>query len=815
MKNIFNYIVFVAVMLATASCVEPLDSSFSGQEQSLTLSFSCGIMTKADENPTQAGVGNENLIKEIRFFVFPLNSNGKVDDNTEYIFTDTVTPDDNGLGLTYTKTIKHSDLLTIFSGGKTKAMLFAVANYVNKFGSAGAAHDAHPDFEPDTDLPANATTWKALHELEVGPTFFYDDQNPDFLLRWPRKMNPNDNDLFFVMTGEKEIVLKPSAEGDNLIPLKRLASKVTVKLRFGDPIVDDRGTSNTDDDITWVPQPSGDETRVFLSNAIEHTTLGGPLTRTLVGDGWGTATMPLGDGTRDIFEYAYDFLKTDVTTTDEDGNKIAHYYTYPISMDKGDDNQPCLKLVLPWYGYKDYGTSNERFYKQKEVYYKIVIPSATVNEGNRIYEYTVDVNIINNDKDVSIDGDYVVKDWLYNNPISTNVATGRYISLDIPKDEYDMYVNLIDIAFVSSGKVKVIVDEIYQLDLHGSSPVEQYFMQNNRVTASNDLRTKKGIATGEAGDNVIKSWVTIPENTSYLRINHTMDNRMNVTNQQGTSVPNTAFDMSPYVFKVTLHLEDAGDDISFDRTVTITQYPSMYVTSTQSNGSVWVNNYTYGATSTGQTMQTATDAAGLHYSYAYNSNGQNIGSITLKADALTTQANNNGFNMIVHPTVLDSDLRLSLGNLPLILGDSRVPDGGPLANITGVSNYRPTRTDVNNIVSPGFMIASSYGKTMPMSFTHAKERCASYQENGYPAGRWRLPSPGEIEFLVSLSNNGFIPSLFDGDYWASNERYYTSTSGTWSNNGSGNHYVRCIYDTWYWGEEPYQANATTWLGFRD
>lgn len=801
MKNIFNYIVFVAVMLATASCVEPLDSSFSGQEQSLTLSFSCGIMTKADENPTQAGVGNENLIKEIKFFVFPLNSEGKVDDNAEYVFTDTVTPEDNGLGLTYTKTIKHSDLLTIFSGGKTKAMLFAVANYVDEYGSAGAAHDAHPDFEPKTTLPETATTWKALHELEVGPTFFYDDQNPDFLLRWPRKMNPNDDDLFFVMTGEKEIVLKPSAEGDNLIPLKRLASKVTVKLRFGDPIVDDRGTSNTDDDITWVPQPSGDETRVFLSNAIEHTTLGGPLTRTLVGDGWGTATMPLGDGTRDIFEYAYDFLKTDVTTTDEDGNKIAHYYTYPISMDKGDDNQPYLKLVLPWYGYKDYGTSNERFYKQKEVYYKIVIPSATVNEGNRIYEYTVDVNIINNDKDVSIDGDYVVKDWLYNNPISTNVATGRYISLDIPKDEYDMYVNLIDIAFVSSGKVKVIVDEIYQLDLHGSSPVEQYFMQNDRVTASNDLRTKKGIATGEAGDNVIKSWVTIPENTSYLRINHTMDNRMNVTNQQGTSVQNTAFDMSPYVFKVTLHLEDAGNDTSFDRHVTITQYPSMYVTSVKSSGlsgNVWVNNTTY----TSNTANSNPPSTSVN-----NSSNQNIGSVAQQSSALSTSNNNNGYNMIVHPTVLDASLNLQIG-------DSRVQEGSTRSTINGLTNYRATRTDISRIVSPGFMIASSYGKTTDLStIGRAVDRCASYQENGYPAGRWRVPTEGEIEFLVKLSEYGFIPSLFDGSYWAASGRAYNSSSKTFVNGSSGP--VRCIYDTWYWGEEPYQANATTWLGFRD
>lgn len=798
MKRIINYIVLVAAMLTATSCVEPLDHTASAPDQGFTLSFSCGTMTKA---PVE-GVSNENLIKRIDYFIFPLNTSGTVDNTTKSIYHDYIVPTDGGLGITYSKTINHDQIMTIFANGATKVKLFAVANYVDKFGAAVES--------PNTTIPADSEgkiSWQALHELEVGETFFKDGgQVGDnyFGLRWPRKMNPNDPNLFFVMTGEETISLQQLSTN---IPLKRLASKVTVKFTFSDPVLDNRGTENTDDDITWVPQSSADETRVFLSNAIEHTTLGGPLTRDLVADSWATCTKPQvhdgvpGDGTRDIFEYAYDFLKTDVTTTDGNGNKIAHYYTYPISMQQGDDNQPYLKLVLPWYGYKDYGTANQRFYKQKEVYYKIVIPSATVNEGNRIYEYTAAISIVNNDKDVSINGDYMVKDWLYNNPISTNVATGRYISLDIPKDEYDMYVNLIDIAFVSSGKVIYTVDEIYQLDLHGSSPEPQYFMRNGRVTASNALRTKKGIATGEAGDNVIKSWVTIPENTSYLRINHTMDNRMNVTNQQGTSVQNTAFDMSPYVFKVTLHLEDAGDDTSFDRHVTITQYPSMFVTSVKSSGlsgNVWVNNTTY-TSNTANSNPASTSV--------YNSSNQNIGSVAQQSSALSTSNNNNGYNMIVHPTVLDASLNLQIG-------DSRVQEGSPRSTITGLTNYRATRTDIDRIVSPGFMIASSYGKTTDLSsIGRAVDRCASYQENGYPAGRWRVPTEGEIEFLVKLSEYGFIPSLFDGSYWAASGRAYNSSSKQFVDGSSGP--VRCIYDTWYWGEEPYQANATTWLGFRD
>ena len=140
-------------------------------------------------------------------------------------------------------------------------MLFAVANYVDEFGTAVET--------PNETIPETATTWKQLHELKVGETFFYDDGNPNFQLRWPRRMDTKDSRLFFVMTGEKVIELK---EEPNVIPLKRLASKVTVNYTFKEKVVD------TVSGITWVPDYKGSQVRTYLSNAIEHTTLGAPFT---------------------------------------------------------------------------------------------------------------------------------------------------------------------------------------------------------------------------------------------------------------------------------------------------------------------------------------------------------------------------------------------------------------------------------------------------------------------------------------------------------------------------------------------------------
>ena len=311
MKRILYIIAFAAALLAASSCVEPLAPVILDKDQDFTLSFSCGVMTKA----TVEGDGNENLVKRIDYFVFPYGTNGKVADTDECVHSGTIevtddpsTTENEQLALSYTETIPHDKLVDIFPDGNTKAVVFAVANYVDKFGANNSLAS------PNTTLPdpqnGEKYTWGELHAMEVGATFFYDDGTDDFGLRWPHTLSPYiDNDLhkslFFVMAADSaEISLmattpagdsQPNVNG--IVPLERLASKVTVNFTY-ENVVEQMSTGN----ITWVPQATAGETRVYLSNAIEHTTLGGPLTRDLVADSWTTATQPLGNGTRDIFE---------------------------------------------------------------------------------------------------------------------------------------------------------------------------------------------------------------------------------------------------------------------------------------------------------------------------------------------------------------------------------------------------------------------------------------------------------------------------------------------------------------------------------
>ncbi len=806
MKKIF-YIAFAAAALAAVSCAKnaELDVTPTQLEPGLTLTFSCGdMLTRAN---TIDGVDNENRVDRIDYFFFPtVESSDSVAADTKPVYADYFEPAAEGLSVTagtYTVTIEPGVLAKIFPNGADSAMVFAVANYNGEEPLISGTH-------PVTDFAESELTWGYLHGLEVGQTFTKDG-GAGFGLRWPRAMKTTDPNLFFVMSSDTAIELKTSGEyavqAD--VPLKRLASKVTATFNYTDTLEVKRKktTNEVYEIINWVPETLLTEeqkaalpklqTRVYLSNAICTSTLGGPLTRELNPDG-GTETAPWSD--RDIFEYAYDFV------SDMEEGEVPYYYTYPFEfLQEGDDNQPYLKLVLPWYGFKyvgdmsspesvtyTAGDPNWIQYKQKEVYYKIVLPRETITEPNMIYEFEVDVNIIGSDKEVKLIGEeYMVKDWSSKDPVSSNVATGRYISLEIPKDEYDVYVDSIGIAFVSSGTVIAHIDSIYQWNYSSTNPTKDLFILNDVFQGAHG----KGVTEAQ-----VKAWVTIPNETSTLILDHELCNDINVS-------PVTKFDAAPYVYVVTLHLEEADDD-SFDRTITITQYPAMYIEAE--------TNSTYPTT-------------GSPYGYVWVNNSRNsYGGV----HGLTGE--NQNPNMFIITSTILSD-----GNQ---LGDPRLSSvqNNPSSNGTNgwseevaamdgttrrLTYYYPTNSSGNasTIISPKFRIASSYGVTNSLSNRdNAWYRCASYQEDGYPAGRWRLPTVAEVKYVVNLSANGFMDALFGNKdenqityYWCASGWVgvnYNATEKVTSGTGtpSGQAYARCVYDEWYWSDKAPDKAQFTW-----
>lgn len=146
--------------------------------------------------------------------------------------------------------------------------------------------------------------------------------------------------------------------------------------------------------------------------------------------------------------------------------------------------------------------------------------------------------------------------------------------------------------------------------------------------------------------------------------------------------------------------------------------------------------------------------------------------------------------------------------------------------------YYPTREDMSNqnTIAPKFRICSSYGGSSAyMTRIMSRRRAAAYQELGYCAGRWRLPTYGEVRYMIDLAAEQKIPRLFGAStantwyYWcaqgavrvpgktADDQKVFIEPNPVAGGSGSynsgdlftGDNYrdhTRFVYDEWYWGD---------------
>lgn len=484
------------------------------------------------------------------------------------------------------------------------------------------------------------------------------------------------------------------------------------------------------------------------------------------------------------------------TLTDDDNDdwySCAPFYSYAQHWNDGDEREPFLKLVVPWAYLNQQGQQAG----QKQFYYKVPCPGLNL-EANTWYHIKLDVAILGGDDFeamLTINGQYYVMEWNTQTIVQADaeIKDARYIS--VPSNAYNMYnTSRLDAIITSSHDAAMTLKSVYYYDY------------------VNDRNTDY---TTTAKNN---NWITYDDDTRTFTINHTLNN----------NISSSSFDSSPYVFTFEIHHADDSNYSTGD--IVVTQYPAMYIKAEESNGYVYVKGTTN--VNGSDTMRGLTDDA-----------GNPIGSLVNKSSVYGQSGDNNNTNQYtVYVTSLPT-------NSTYVIGDPRIGTTTAVTGLDGLTNYQPTADDTQNVISPVFKIASSYGKTSTLWYENAKTRCAAYQENGYPAGRWRLPTVAEIEFLVSLSENDKIPSLFSVDrsqwnsaynisyYWAGGNYGYgpyevmdfsgknttTSYNGysydfnyTHNNQTTRYHcvYTRCVYDVWYWGEEQDEDSKTNWGGYQ-
>lgn len=435
-------------------------------------------------------------------------------------------------------------------------------------------------------------------------------------------------------------------------------------------------------------------------------------------------------------------------------------YSYPNEWaNKEGATETYLNFCIPWYYMKN-GTQLSANY-----YYRVAIGSGKL-ESNKLYRITADIKLLGSidpEETVKVDASYEILDW---KTVDIPADINRYAYLELETNFQEMKnENRVDIGFTSSSEttakvVKVTYPDYSEVDF--GDVIKEEPVMPKREDYRNDREYQRALANY---NNELENW-------------NSLSGKLNIYGQTLTFEHTLASTIYvPYTYTIEVTNKDG-----LTETLEIKQYPPIYIVGESNKEDGDKNRFVYGVNTASDYSETVKDDRGSSlggvYSYNYS----------------TTNRNPNQYTIYI--TALDY-------NEKYIIGDPR-GDRNNLSDLQkengGLKNYYPskTTTEVDNMVSPAFKIASSFGKTKEISSEQAKKRCASYQENGYPAGRWRVPTQGEINFIKGLSDRGYIPQLFDDGYWSSSQ-------------SKGQKAVRCVYDVWYWGDDKIvKRNVFTW-----
>ena len=492
------------------------------------------------------------------------------------------------------------------------------------------------------------------------------------------------------------------------------------------------------------------------------------------------------------------------------------FYSYSSDWTNEGVKDPYLTLVVPW-GRTDEKKEDGTFDSYQTTYYQVPISTISKRlDRNTHYKINLVVSRLGSlvpEVPTTISpSSYIIVPW---KPETVNADLMDYRYLMVEEKYITIYnENELYIPYVTSHDAEIINVTFAQQDITEANPKWTTIASNNNNYFSN-LELKE----------------TTEGKQIYFK---------NILDNVYTS---STFDFTPY--KVTFTIRHKNDN-NYSENVTIIQYPAIYGEAEQNWD--YSNNYN---------GKTGTDGNnGFTYVNGYqgtdNGNYDFFGSV----NGLSGNSNSSPNRYIFTVT--------SVEGTPYIIGDPR--DNSITYNESSAnwavakalydnssnrelkyyygtdvtSNLYTTRENTTaiyisdeaanasertiNMIAPKFRIASGYavlntgGEGMDV-LENLKKRCASYQEDGYPAGRWRLPTKAEFEFIVSQVNKGTLPQIY-----ITNTKYWCAHGlGTPNNNGqvtmkyvardNDGHSVRCVYDEWYWTNKlvtPAEKNVFTW-----
>ena len=797
------------VLLVLTSCISGADYT-NGPCIELTLYCDDPIRTRAGNDGVKDGVDqyNENYMGMVDFFFYPGEDPDRSSDATYHIRLESKKRNSDVFRIEVSSDVINNQIFPILPVEIRKVTVFALVNY----------HGTLVTDEEDL----SGTSLDELEAIVAESDFVSpaDHTQEDFLMSGKAVVN---------LRGRSQMV---TASG--LIDLSRYACKMTTGVKVASRIELSNGE-------IWTPMLDGME--IYLDNVVKTVALSGE------------------DPEPQYFSYSSNtkrFVNKDQEGryTPEVGIEEDYYITYPMYMypqhwtygsTGGYDREPYLKLVVPWARLEANGfTSTE-----KQLYYKVVMPDDSRPEylrrfvRNNWYHINIDVGILGAETDeaaITIDPFYCfVAYWQGSEEIIKKVDIGKARYLSVEQDSLVMNnQESVDVHYTTSHPVVILENTI--------SVTRPYYGQDPDTHLGQE---KMGGVIREATDNTIYK-----KGTYYLEYDKShreaMNNGVDWFDNSGTDIIMThelnndytslMFDYSPYTISFTLAHEDRPTDDRYHKRIKIIQYPAIYIEALRNSDSTFVfikkmagNKSVHSSDYWGYVY---IDNEQLYRPYIYADNIDNLTQDYIDTWKSWDPPLDHGDDpeeyhwRVVWYTGGSRDMfKINVTVLPprteFVIGDPRSPEIDNLRNsdnnpdndfndgpaldaaepVRSLKYYYPAEDSDRTVdmLAPQYRFSSKCNGTEFGQLTRkqAEWRCATYQEDGFPAGRWRLPTRGEIHFVAMLSANGLFEMLFSdgGVYWSANGCVKVSNANGVTDETRNTALLRCVYDSWYWGDE--------------
>jgi len=497
------------------------------------------------------------------------------------------------------------------------------------------------------------------------------------------------------------------------------------------------------------------------------------------------------------------------------------FYSYPNKWDLYSPNGNCtLTLVIPWYHEDKKGATHN-----VATYYRMnVQPDRCMIERNTHYDMRVTIERLGGTSlQQPVD---MIFDWYYSmqwnmQTLPTDIKEIRYLLLnnndfsDARNAYYYVMENEknISIPYNSSHPVEIESVELSWYDYYNDRRREVTLTKNGTYKYSGIEDYKNSTHFAGIEIDPVKSTLNLRRDLLHI---YWRDNSPEISTTEAA--------INAYDFRIKLrHVGSDSGDPSANATVVISQIPAISITTNlTASGTRFINNqntkyefrngnwpnYTYyykGYVTTSEQWPRGNETKQRYWlgSYHDDNNVQNKHTYILTISKFAAGDD----YIIADPRARKVDNLNEDGVSATSAADWSMSDGS-----RQLQNYYPGDNDneKKRFIAPQLRVASQWGVTYQISRRGAERRCASYQEDGRPAGRWRLPTVAEIQYICRLSNKKFIPYLFGTEGNTAN--YWCASGGVDVDNDTNNpsvtvadaadpysrRAVRCVYDEWFW-----------------